>query len=54
MTDDSHAKPDEAEDFEPEGEESLEEASLISHLIELRSRLPGYGVNAYLRVLYEF
>ena len=50
MTDDSQAKPDEVPDLEIGGEEALEEASLISHLIELRSRL----VKASISVLAVF
>ena len=52
MTDDSKANPDEVPDLESEGEgeEALEEASLISHLIELRSRL----VKASISVLAVF
>jgi sec-independent protein translocase protein TatC len=50
MTDDSQANPDEVPDLETGGEEALEEASLISHLIELRSRL----VKASISVLAVF
>jgi sec-independent protein translocase protein TatC len=49
MTDDSQANPEEVPDVDVgsdvEGEAPLEEASLISHLIELRSRLVKASVS---------